>query len=76
MMDDMVRGYMQKLAAVEATQSMEVLFALAGELLFLSIPFPSLLSWFGVVMVILGIILHSYVSNRTMVKYSKQSVDL
>ena len=37
---DMVRGNMQKLAAVEATQSMEVLFALAGELLFLSIPFP------------------------------------
>jgi drug/metabolite transporter (DMT)-like permease len=76
MATDMVRGNVQKLAAVEATQSMEVLFALAGELLFLSIPFPSLLSWFGVVIVILGMILHSYVSNRTMVKYSKQSVDL
>lgn len=70
---DMVRGNMQKLAAVEATQSMEVLFALAGELLILSIPLPSPLSWFGIVFVILGMILHSYVSNRKVEKYFKQS---
>ncbi|USK31539.1 multidrug resistance efflux transporter family protein (plasmid) [Bacillus sp. CMF21] len=73
---DMVRGNMQKLAAVEATQSMEVLFALAGELLFLSIPLPSPLSWFGIVFVILGMILHSYVSNRKVEKYYKQSFNL
>ncbi|MFY0762378.1 multidrug resistance efflux transporter family protein [Metabacillus dongyingensis] len=73
---DMVRGNMQKLAAVEATQSMEVLFALAGELLFLSIPLPSPLSWFGIVFVILGMILHSYVSNRRVEKYFKQSFNL
>jgi hypothetical protein len=73
---DMVRGNMQKLAAVEATQSMEVLFALAGELLFLSTPFPSLLAWLGVFIVILGMILHSYVSNRKVEKYFDQSVNL
>lgn len=61
---DTVRGNMQKLAAVEATQSMEVLFALAGELLLLSTPIPSLLSWYGIFIVILGMILHSYVSNK------------
>lgn len=76
MATDMVRGNMQKLAAVEATQSMEVLFALAGELLFLSIPLPSPLSWFGIVFVILGMILHSYVSNRKVEKYFKQSFNL
>ncbi|AQQ52475.1 DMT family transporter [Planococcus lenghuensis] len=63
MATDMVRGNMQKLAAVEATQSMEVLFALAGELLLLSIPYPSPLAWTGILVVILGMVLHSLVSN-------------
>ncbi|WP_090631797.1 DMT family transporter [Neobacillus massiliamazoniensis] len=73
---DMVRGNMQKLASVEATQSMEVLFTLAGELLFLSIPIPSPLSWCGIFIVILGMILHSYVSNRKEESHFKQSVNL
>jgi drug/metabolite transporter (DMT)-like permease len=64
MATDLVRGNMQKLASVEATQSMEVLFALAGELLFLSLPIPSPLSWFGIFIVIMGMILHSYVSHK------------
>lgn len=62
---DMVRGNMQKLASVEATQSMEVLFTLIGELLFLSIPNPSLLSWFGMFVVIVGMVMHSYVAQIT-----------
>ncbi|MDQ0215824.1 drug/metabolite transporter (DMT)-like permease [Oikeobacillus pervagus] len=61
---DMVRGNMQKLASVEATQSMEVLFAIIGEIILLSIPIPSPFSWCGILIVILGMILHSYVSNR------------
>lgn len=73
---DMVRGNMQKLASVEATQSMEVLFTLAGELLFLSIPIPAPLSWCGIFIVILGMILHSYVSNRKEERNFKQSVNL
>lgn len=73
---DMVRGDMQKLASVEATQSMEVLFALAGELLFLSIPFPTPLSWYGILIVILGMILHSYVSNRKKESHSKPAVNV
>ncbi|MBS4174909.1 multidrug resistance efflux transporter family protein [Bacillus sp. FJAT-49736] len=62
---DLVRGNMQKLASVEATQSMEVLFTLIGELLFLSIPNPSIMSWIGMVVVIIGMILHSYVAQIT-----------
>ncbi|OIK15697.1 hypothetical protein BIV60_08050 [Bacillus sp. MUM 116] len=61
---DMVRGNIQKLASVEATQSMEVLFTLSGELLFLSLPIPSPISWCGILLVVLGMILHSYVSNK------------
>lgn len=74
MATDMVRGSMPKLAAVEATQSMEVLFALAGELLFLSILFPSPMSWLGIVIVIVGMILHSYVSGVRAEKLVKQVV--
>ena len=62
---DLVRGNMQKLGAVEATQSMEVLFALVGEILFLSIAFPSRLSLIGILLVMLGMMLHSYVSGKT-----------
>lgn len=61
---DLVRGNMQKLAAVEATQAMEVLFALGGELLFLKANVPSMLSWWGIVLVIAGMILHSYYSHK------------
>lgn len=77
MATDMVRGNMQKLAAVEATQSMEVLFALAGELLVLSVPFPTPLSWIGICIVIIGMILHSYINyltNKKVEKYYKQSL--
>ncbi|MCM3575115.1 MULTISPECIES: multidrug resistance efflux transporter family protein [Mesobacillus] len=62
---DLVSGNMQKLAAVEATQSMEVLFALAGEFFILSLPLPSLLSWVGIILVMLGMALHSYSTFRS-----------
>jgi drug/metabolite transporter (DMT)-like permease len=61
---DLVRGDMKSLASVEATQSMEVLFALAGELIFLSIKMPSPLAWSGVLIVMIGMILHSYSSHK------------
>ncbi|WP_042355463.1 DMT family transporter [Bacillus rubiinfantis] len=61
---DLVRGNMQKLAAVEATQSLEVLFALLGEIVLLNSVFPSSLSWAGMVLVMAGMILHSYSSHR------------
>lgn len=52
----------QKLAGVEATQSGEVVFALLGEILLLSTPFPSTISFIGMALVIIGMILHSIVS--------------
>ncbi|MES5930063.1 multidrug resistance efflux transporter family protein [Bacillus cereus group sp. MG9] len=62
---DMVKGDMQKLATVEATQSMEVLFAVIGELILLHSSFPSILSWCGMFVIMLGMIAHSYVSHKS-----------
>jgi len=61
---DMVKGDMGKLAAVEATQSAEVLFAAVGEIVFLTVPLPTGLSLAGLFLVIVGMMLHSYVSSR------------
>jgi drug/metabolite transporter (DMT)-like permease len=61
---DLVRGNMQKLAAVEATQSMEVLFALLGEIVILKSDIPSGLSWGGMILVMAGMMLHSYLSHN------------
>lgn len=61
---DLVRGNMQKLAAVEATQSMEVLFALIGELLLLHSVYPTLISWIGMILVMGGMMLHSFLSHK------------
>ncbi|SEG51916.1 multidrug resistance efflux transporter family protein [Paenibacillus sp. UNC499MF] len=61
---DMVREDVSKLAAVEATQSGEVLFALAGEVLLLSADLPSALSWLGIGIIVAGMVLHSHVSHQ------------
>lgn len=64
MATDLVRQDMKKLAAVEATQSLEVLFALAGEVVFLSIAWPSSLGWIGIATVMFGMIIHSQAANK------------
>lgn len=62
---DLVKGDMRKLGAVEATQSFEVLFAAAGEILLLSSPLPGAISWSGMALVIIGMVLNSHASNQT-----------
>jgi drug/metabolite transporter (DMT)-like permease len=61
---DLVKDNIQKLASVEATQSLEVLFAALGELVIFARPAPALLSWIGMFLVIIGMVLHSYVSHK------------
>lgn len=56
---DLVKTDMNRLATVEATQALEVLFALIGELLFLHAGLPSGLSLIGITLVMLGVVLHS-----------------
>ena len=70
---DMVRNEPQKLAAVEATQSGEVLFALIGEIVFLSAAFPSLLSFAGLFIIIAGMVMHTFASRQTDQKTAEQT---
>lgn len=60
MATDMVQHDQGKLAAVEATQSVELIFAMLGEMLLLSMPLPGALSLVGVLVIIGGMSLHSY----------------
>ncbi len=46
-----------ELAAVDATQSSEVVFAMIGEVLILGAPWPTLAAWAGVVVVLSGLAL-------------------
>jgi hypothetical protein len=69
---DLVRGNMQKLAAVEATQSMEVLFALLGEVWLLKAALPDPVSWAGILLVMGGMILHSYITNKNSLPRNKK----
>ncbi|PEJ60656.1 hypothetical protein CN692_00760 [Bacillus sp. AFS002410] len=74
---DLVRGNMQKLGAVEATQSMEVLFTVIGEIFFLSSALPTIISWIGMLIIMVGMILHSYLSQKEKVlKQDKETVNL
>ena len=57
---DRVRQDQGKLAAVEATQSTEVLFAMIGEMILLSVPLPQPVALTGLAVIIIGMLLHSY----------------
>lgn len=57
---DMTNGNLHKLAAVEATQSGEIIFALIGELVILHGQYPTLWSFIGMLLVVLGMTLHSF----------------
>lgn len=60
MATDLVRHDQGKLAAVEATQSTELLFAMIGEILILHIALPGTLSLIGVAVIVIGMGIHSY----------------
>lgn len=59
---DLARTHQGRLAAVEATQSTEVLFAIILEVLLLNIAFPSTFALVGVSIIIVGMIMHCYVT--------------
>jgi len=60
MATDLVQHDQGKLAAVEATQSTELIFAMIGEMLILHIALPGALSLIGILVIIIGMGLHSY----------------
>lgn len=56
---DLVKNNMSRLAAVESTQSIQIIFVLIGEILFLGANLPSLLSAGGILLIMTGIVLQS-----------------
>ena len=61
---DRVREHEERLASVEATQSTQVLFVIIGEVFLLSSPLPSKLATTGLLVIILGMLLHSFYSRK------------
>jgi drug/metabolite transporter (DMT)-like permease len=62
---DMVKDSPQMLAAVEATQSGSVVFAVIGEVLLLSGSLPTNLSFVGLGIIVGGMVLHSFFTRKT-----------
>lgn len=60
MATDRVRENQGKLAAVEATQATQILFVIAGEMMLLGVPLPEPIAFIGLVIIIIGLILHSF----------------
>lgn len=60
MATDRVRNDQGKLAAVEATQSIQLVFVIIGEMLILGIAPPTTMAIFGIVVIIVGMSLHSF----------------
>lgn len=61
---DLTKGDLHKLAAVEATQSGEIVFSILGEIFILNGNYPTIWSLVGMALVILGMSLHSLLSQR------------
>ena len=53
-----------EIAAVDATQASEVVFALLGEMLFLGTPLPNGQAWFGMAFVFVGLFLFIYFQEK------------
>ncbi|MEI4769953.1 multidrug resistance efflux transporter family protein [Psychrobacillus sp. FJAT-51614] len=60
MATDRARDHQGKLAAVEATQSTEIIFVIIGEMWLLHVPLPAPIALIGLAIIILGMFLHSY----------------
>ncbi|MDP4126132.1 MAG: multidrug resistance efflux transporter family protein [Bacillota bacterium] len=60
---DLTRGNLHQLAAIEATQSGEIIFSILGEIFVLNGNYPTAWSLIGIVLVILGMSLHSLSSQ-------------
>ena len=72
---DRARHNQGKLAAVEATQSTEVLFVIVGEMLLLGVVMPTSLALVGVGIIIIGMLLHSYHTMITTKKMHLTNVE-
>jgi drug/metabolite transporter (DMT)-like permease len=68
-----VRNHPVNLAAVEATQSTQVIFVLLGEVVLFASPFPDFMAIVGLIVIVIGMLLHSYYTNKVKMKISIDS---
>ena len=61
---DMVRMHPQRLALVESTQCGDLIFSLLGGILLLGDPLPGLPGWFGLALIVGGMIVNSLLSTK------------
>ena len=61
---NIVKHNQTKLAAVEATQAMEIVFTLIGEMLLLGLALPNMLSIVGIMIITLGIIIYCFLNSK------------
>ncbi|MEX6258392.1 DMT family transporter [Staphylococcus ureilyticus] len=61
---NMVKHNQTKLAAVEATQAMEIVFTLIGEMLLLGLALPNILSIVGIMIITFGIIIYCFLNSK------------
>ncbi len=73
---DRVRNHQGKLAAVEATQSTEVLFVIIGEMILLSVPLPEPAALIGIGVIVIGMLLHSYHTTQLSKKTQAKEAEL
>ena len=71
MATDRVRDHQGKLAAVEATQAIQILFVIAGEMLLLEVPLPEPVALVGLVVIIIGLFMHSFYTKVMKVKQAR-----
>nr|WP_106782420.1 multidrug resistance efflux transporter family protein [Lysinibacillus timonensis] len=73
---DRVRDNQGKLAAVEATQSTEVLFVIIGEMILLTVPLPEPIALIGIGIIVIGMLLHSYHTMLLSKKVESQTLSI
>ncbi len=64
---DLARKSPRQLAAVEATQSGEIIFAVIGEMLLLGVAVPGAVALVGLGLIVLGMIFHSLSSQKVQI---------
>lgn len=70
---DLARHSPTKLAGVEATLSGQIIFVILGEVLLLSSPLPSGLAITGILIIIIGMVLHSFASTNKKVSSKEKA---
>ena len=60
----MVRMHPQRLALVESTQCGDLIFSLLGGILLLGDPLPGLSGWFGLALIVGGMIVNSLLTTK------------